>query len=188
MVLIIDNYDSFTYNIAQYIGELSSRPIVRRNNEITASEAKELNPSHLIISPGPCTPNETGNSLEIIEQFSNFKPILGVCLGHQCIGQYFGGIIKKADKIMHGKTSPIQHFNDPLFRELPNPFDATRYHSLILERETLPDCLDVIAETKENEIMGVKHKNFPIWGIQFHPESLETPSGIKILQNFLNAQ
>lgn len=185
MLLVLDNFDSFTYNLVQYFGQLGVEQRVFRNNEITPEEAVALNPERVLISPGPCSPNEAGNSLDVIAAFAGKKPLLGVCLGHQCIGQYFGGKVVRAERLMHGKTSPIQHDGQDLFARLENPFPATRYHSLILERDSLPECLEVSAETEEGEIMGMRHKEFPIWGVQFHPESYATNNGIRILENFL---
>jgi anthranilate synthase/aminodeoxychorismate synthase-like glutamine amidotransferase len=185
MLLVIDNYDSFTFNLVQYFGELGVEQRVFRNDEITPEEAVALNPDHVLVSPGPCSPNEAGRSLDMIEAFAGKKPLFGVCLGHQCIGQFFGGKIVRADRLMHGKTSPIEHKNTDLFQGLPNPFDATRYHSLLIERQSIPDCLEITAETSEGEIMGVRHKSLPVWGVQFHPESIATEHGMDILKNFL---
>ena len=189
MILMIDNYDSFTYNIVQYIGELGANVKIFRNDEITLDEIKKLKPKKIIISPGPCTPNEAGISIEVIKYFGDSIPILGICLGHQSIGQAFGGKIISAKKIMHGKTSKIIHNNDKIFKEIANPFEATRYHSLVIEKETIPKCLEIIAWTnnsEDDEIMGVKHNKFPIYGLQFHPESILTKSGQNILKNFLD--
>jgi anthranilate synthase/aminodeoxychorismate synthase-like glutamine amidotransferase len=185
MLLVLDNFDSFTYNLVQYFGQLGVEQRIFRNNEITAEEALALNPDRVMVSPGPCSPNEAGVSLEIIAAFAGKKPLLGVCLGHQCIGQYFGGQVVRADRLMHGKTSPILHDGKELFLGVENPFPATRYHSLIVERTTLPDCLEVTAETEEGEIMAMRHKHLPIWGVQFHPESYATKNGIRLLENFL---
>lgn len=185
MILMIDNYDSFTYNLVQYLGELGQKLMVFRNDAITISQVKKLKPSHIVISPGPGRPNEAGISEEIIAEFSGKVPILGVCLGHQAIGEVFGAKIVRAKRLMHGKTSMIYHNGKTIFRGIPNPFEATRYHSLIVEREGLPDCLEIIAETKEREIMGIKHKRYPVWGVQFHPESILTKVGKDILRNFL---
>ena len=185
MLLVIDNYDSFTYNLVQYFGELGVEQSVFRNDKISVEEALALKPDRLMISPGPCSPNEAGVSLEMIEAFAGKIPILGVCLGHQSIGQYFGGDVVRADRLMHGKTSPVFHQNTDLFEGLPNPLECTRYHSLIVDRATLPTCLKVTAETKEGEIMGFVHKALPIWGVQFHPESIATEKGISLLKNFL---
>ncbi|MGK0176271.1 MAG: anthranilate synthase/aminodeoxychorismate synthase-like glutamine amidotransferase [Lentimonas sp.] len=185
MLLIIDNFDSFTYNLVQYFGQLGVEQKIFRNNAITVEEALELNPDRVMISPGPCSPNESGVSLDIIAAFAGKKPLLGVCLGHQSIGQHYGGKVVRADRLMHGKTSPVRHRNTDLFNDLPNPMEATRYHSLIIERDSFPDCLEITAETAEGEIMGLAHKELPIWGVQFHPESLATQEGIKLLENFL---
>ena len=186
MILVIDNYDSFTYNLVQYLGELGEEPVVRRNDEITLDEIAAMKPDHILISPGPCTPNEAGISLALIERFKGEIPILGVCLGHQSIGQAFGGEVIRAPRMMHGKTSPIHHDGKSLFAGLPNPFTATRYHSLIVRKETLPDCLEITAETPEGEIMGLRHKHYPIEGVQFHPESIITDHGHQMLRNFLS--
>lgn len=185
LILVIDNYDSFTYNLVQYLGELGEDPVVFRNDEITATKVKSLKPSSIIISPGPGTPRNTGVSNEVITELSGIIPILGVCLGHQCIGEVFGGNIMQAPRIMHGKTSLIYHNRKGIFRNVRNPFEATRYHSLIIERRSLPAILEIIAETKRKEIMGIKHKKDPTWGVQFHPESILTSEGKKILKNFL---
>lgn len=185
MLLVIDNYDSFTYNLVQYFGELGEDPLVHRNDEITLEEIEALNPQRIIISPGPCTPTEAGISCAVIEHFGPKKPILGVCLGHQSIGQVYGGDVVRAGRLMHGKTSPILHGGENVFSGLPSPFEATRYHSLLVKRETLPDCLKVTAETAEGEIMGLAHKDLPVYGVQFHPESILTSEGKKLLGNFL---
>ena len=185
VLLVIDNYDSFTFNLVQYFGQLGVEQRVFRNNEITPTEALALKPDRVLISPGPCSPAEAGVSLDMIKAFAGKKPIFGVCLGHQSIGHYFGGKVIRADRLMHGKTSPIRHRNTDLFKGLPQNFPATRYHSLLVERGTLPDCLEVTADTAEGEIMGLRHKSLPIWGVQFHPESIATEGGMKILQNFL---
>jgi len=186
MLLVIDNYDSFTYNLVQYLGELGAAMRVFRNDEITLDEIRALRPDRLLISPGPCSPKEAGLSNEIIRAFGPTIPTLGVCLGHQCIGHVFGGDIVRADRLMHGKTSPIHHNGKDLFAGMPNPFTATRYHSLLIKRDTCPSCLEITAETKpEGEIMGVRHETLPIWGVQFHPESILTQDGKKILVNFL---
>ncbi|NHN35052.1 aminodeoxychorismate/anthranilate synthase component II [Paenibacillus agricola] len=185
MILVIDNYDSFTYNLVQYLGELGQQVEVRRNDEIDLAGIEALQPDHILISPGPCTPNEAGISLALIERFKGEIPILGVCLGHQAIGQVFGGDVIRAERLMHGKTSPIINDGKTLFKNLPSPFTATRYHSLIVKRETLPDCLEISAETAEGEIMGLRHKEYPIEGVQFHPESIITDYGLQILRNFL---
>lgn len=185
MILVIDNYDSFTYNLVQYLGELGEEVKVARNDEIDIPGIGALAPDHILISPGPCTPNEAGISLEIIEHFKGVIPIFGVCLGHQAIGQAFGGRVVRAERLMHGKTSPIHHQGLSVFEGLPAPFTATRYHSLIVERESLPDCLEVTAWTEEGEIMGLRHKDYPIEGVQFHPESIMTDHGHQMLRNFL---
>jgi anthranilate synthase/aminodeoxychorismate synthase-like glutamine amidotransferase len=186
MLLVIDNYDSFTYNLVQYFGELGADPMVRRNDAITIQEIAEMRPSKIVISPGPCTPHEAGISNEVIRRFGPATPLLGVCLGHQCMGYVFGGDVIRAPRLMHGKTSPILHDGEGVFTGLPNPFEATRYHSLIVKRETLPDCLEITAETAEQEIMGLRHREFPIHGVQFHPESILTSEGRRLLQNFLD--
>lgn len=185
MLLVIDNFDSFTYNLVQYFGQLGVEQKVFRNDAITVDEALALNPDRVMISPGPCSPNEAGVSLDMVGAFAGKKPLLGVCLGHQSIGQYFGGDVVRAERLMHGKTSPVKHRNTDIFSGLPNPMEATRYHSLLIKRSTCPDCLEIIADTEEGEIMGIAHKELPIWGVQFHPESIATESGIKILENFL---
>lgn len=186
MILVIDNYDSFTYNLVQYLGELGEEVTVRRNDEIDIEGIKQLAPDHILISPGPCTPNEAGISLEVIENFKGVIPIFGVCLGHQAIGQSFGGNVIRAERLMHGKTSPILHQGTSVFEGLPTPFTATRYHSLLVERGTLPDCLEITAETEEGEIMGLRHKEYDVEGVQFHPESIITDHGHQILRNFLS--
>lgn len=188
MLLVIDNYDSFTYNLVQYLGELGAKMEVVRNDKITTEGIVTMAPERIVISPGPCTPNEAGISLDVVKTFGETIPTLGVCLGHQCIGQIFGGKVIRADKVMHGKTSEIHYKDDPLFEGLPNPFTATRYHSLIVERESLPPELDVIAWTEDDIIMAVRHKQFPVWGVQFHPESILTTHGKTILSNFLKIQ
>jgi len=190
MLLMIDNYDSFTYNLVQYFGELGQDVYVYRNDQITLDQIQALAPERIVISPGPCTPNEAGISLGVIERFKGKVPILGVCLGHQSIGQVFGGRVVHAQKIMHGKTSEIHHTNKDVFKGLEIPFTATRYHSLVIEKESLPDCLELTAWTKTpegtiDEIMGVKHKDYPISGVQFHPESILTSYGHELLNNFL---
>jgi len=185
MLLVIDNYDSFTYNLVQYFGELGADPLVRRNDEITPDEIAALNPERIVISPGPCTPNEAGISCEVICRFGPTIPLLGVCLGHQSIGQVYGGEVVRAGRLMHGKTSPILHHDTGVFAGLPNPFDATRYHSLLVRRETFPAALEITAETAEGEIMGLRHREYPIHGVQFHPESILTLCGKRLLQNFL---
>ena len=185
MLLVLDNYDSFTYNLVQYFGELGAELLVKRNDEITVDQIRALKPEKIVISPGPCTPNEAGISCDVIRSFSETTPILGVCLGHQCMGQVFGGEVVRADRLMHGKTSPIIHDGKGVFRGLPNPFEATRYHSLLVKRDTFPDCLEISAETAEKEIMGLRHKTLPVHGVQFHPESILTTEGKHLLKNFL---
>jgi anthranilate synthase/aminodeoxychorismate synthase-like glutamine amidotransferase len=190
MLLLIDNYDSFTYNLAQYLGELGQEVRVERNDAIDLEAIAQLAPRHIVISPGPCTPNEAGISMEVIRRFAGSIPILGVCLGHQAIGQVFGGRIVRADRIMHGKLSRVFHDERGLFDGVPNPFDATRYHSLVIEPDSLPDCLEITAKTWQDEIMGVRHKSFagtktPVEGLQFHPESIMTGEGKHLLANFL---
>lgn len=186
MLLVIDNFDSFTYNLVQYFGELGSGEIlVRRNNEITLEEIARLAPERICISPGPCSPNEAGISNAVLREFGPRVPILGVCLGHQCLGQVYGGEVVRADRLMHGKTSPILHDGQNLFAGLPSPFSATRYHSLLVRRETLPASLVITAETAEGEIMGLNHREYPVYGVQFHPESILTEHGHAILANFL---
>ena len=191
MMLMIDNYDSFTYNLVQYLGELGADVLVHRNDQITLEEIEALNPQRIMISPGPCTPNEAGVSMQVIEQFAGKLPILGVCLGHQSIGQVFGGNIIHAKEIMHGKTSMIHHNNNGVFKGLKNPYIATRYHSLVIEKDSLPDCLEITAWTENedgsiDEIMGVRHKEFAIEGVQFHPESILTEHGHDLLKSFLD--
>ncbi len=190
MILMIDNYDSFTYNLVQYLGEIGEEVKVVRNDKIAVKEIKALQPDHIVISPGPCTPNEAGISLEIITELGGEIPILGVCLGHQSIGQAFGGNIIKAQQVMHGKTSMVHHHNKHVFEKCDNPFTATRYHSLVIEKQSLPDCLEVTAWTENDsgeidEIMGVRHKEFSIEGVQFHPESILTDFGHHLLTNFV---
>ena len=186
MILVIDNYDSFTYNLVQYLGELGEEVTVRRNDEIDLAGIEALQPDHILISPGPCTPNEAGITLDLIERFKGVIPIFGVCLGHQAIGQAFGGKVIRAERLMHGKTSPIYHRGESVFAGLPSPFTATRYHSLIVARESLPDCLEITAETEEGEIMGLRHKEYAVEGVQFHPESIITEHGHQMLRNFLS--
>jgi anthranilate synthase/aminodeoxychorismate synthase-like glutamine amidotransferase len=186
MILIIDNYDSFTYNLVQYLGELGASVEVRRNDQTTVDEIEKLAPERLVISPGPKTPTEAGICLEVIERFSGSVPILGVCLGHQAIGQAFGGRVVRAPQIMHGKTSPISHDSKTLFSGLPNPFPATRYHSLIVERSSLPSCLEISATAPDGVIMGVRHTQWKVEGVQFHPESVLTGAGKQLLRNFLD--
>jgi anthranilate synthase/aminodeoxychorismate synthase-like glutamine amidotransferase len=185
MLLMIDNYDSFTYNLVQYLGELGARCDVYRNDQIDLHRIKEKNPKYLVVSPGPCTPKEAGISEGAILEMSGKVPILGVCLGHQCIGSAFGGSIVRANRLMHGKSSLIYHNGKTIYRGLPNPFQAIRYHSLLVQRESLPDCLEISAETKEGEIMGIRHKRYAIEGVQFHPESVMTQGGKILLKNFL---
>ena len=186
MLLMIDNYDSFTYNLVQYLAEIGQEVEVVRNDKISIEEINKLNPRYIVISPGPCTPNEAGISLELIEAFKGKIPILGVCLGHQSIGQAFGGKIVHAQTIMHGKTSKISHNNKGVFRGIKNPFIATRYHSLVIDKKSLPNCFDITAWTDDNEIMGIKHKEFAIEGVQFHPESILSEHGHDLLKNFLD--
>jgi len=191
MLLMIDNYDSFTFNVVQYLSELGEDVRVYRNDEITIPEIRELSPDVIVISPGPCTPNEAGISMDVVRAFEGEIPILGICLGHQSIGQVYGGKIIKAGQVMHGKTSPIHHTGEDVFAGLANPFIATRYHSLVVEKESLPDCLEVIAWTENDngeleEIMGVRHREFLMTGVQFHPESILTEHGHDLLGNFLN--
>ena len=186
MLLMIDNYDSFTYNLVQYLAEIGQEVEVVRNDKISIEEINKLNPRYIVISPGPCTPNEAGISLELIEAFKGKIPILGVCLGHQSIGQAFGGKIVHAQTIMHGKTSKRSHNNKGVFRGIKNPFIATRYHSLVIEKQTLPNCFDITAWTDDNEIMGIKHKELAIEGVQFHPESILSEHGHDLLKNFLD--
>ena len=185
MILVIDNYDSFTYNLVQYLGEIGAEMKVFRNDKISIKDAVALKPEKVLVSPGPCTPKEAGISCDIVREFGPRVPLLGVCLGHQSIGEVYGGKIVRAERLMHGKTSPILHTGESVFKGLPNPFDATRYHSLIVERESLPDCLKITAETAEGEIMGFMHMEHPVHGVQFHPESILTPDGKQLLQNFL---
>jgi anthranilate synthase/aminodeoxychorismate synthase-like glutamine amidotransferase len=185
MILMIDNYDSFTYNLVQYLSELGAQVQTYRNDQITLAEIEALAPEKIVISPGPCSPAEAGISIELIRHFYTKIPILGVCLGHQSIGAAFGGEVVRASRIMHGKTSLIHHDGKTIFQGLENPFEATRYHSLIVKRETLPPCLEISAETKEKEIMGLRHREYPVEGVQFHPESILTPVGKKLLKNFL---
>jgi len=188
MLLMIDNYDSFTYNLVQYFGELGEEVEVHRNDEITLNEIVRLKPARIVVSPGPCTPNEAGVSVPLIQKFAGKIPILGVCLGHQSIGQAFGGKIVHAKQLMHGKTSAIHHNDVGVFKGLPNPFQATRYHSLVIERASLPDGLEITAWTGDGEIMGVRHKTLAVEGVQFHPESILTEHGHKLLQNFLEEE
>ena len=185
MILMIDNYDSFTYNLVQYLGQLGEEVNVRRNDEVTLDEIEAMNPEAIFLSPGPCSPEKAGITIDVIRRFHRRVPLMGVCLGHQAIGQAFSGRVVRAGRIMHGKTSPILNDGRTIFQGLPSPFPAGRYHSLIVERETLPDCLEVSAETEEGEIMGLRHREWPVEGIQFHPESILTPSGKRIIRNFL---
>lgn len=185
MLLVIDNYDSFTYNIVQYLGEMQVDLVVYRNDQLSLDQIRDLKPERILISPGPCSPRESGLSTEVIRTFGPTIPTLGVCLGHQCIGHVFGGNVIVNYRMMHGKTSLIKHNGKDLFAGMPNPFAATRYHSLVIQRDTIPSCLEITAETEEGEIMGVRHKELPIWGVQFHPESILTESGRTILSNFL---
>ena len=190
MLLVIDNFDSFTYNLVQYFGELGQAQTVVRNNAITVEEALAMDPDRVLISPGPCSPNEAGVSLDIIDAFAGKKPILGVCLGHQSIGQVFGGNVVRADAVMHGKTSPIYHRDEGVFKGLDNPFEATRYHSLVVDRQSLPECLEITAWTQHQDgsmdkIMGMRHREYAIEGVQFHPESILTQYGHELLKNFM---
>lgn len=185
MLFILDNYDSFTYNLVQYFGELGAEPMVRRNDEISVEELRALGPAKICISPGPGEPRDAGISEAIIRELGPTVPVLGVCLGHQAIGEVFGGEVVRAGRLMHGKTSPIVHENDGVFAGLPNPFEATRYHSLVVKPDSVPDCLEVNARTPEGEIMGLRHRQFPIHGVQFHPESILTLEGKRLLENFL---
>ena len=185
MILMIDNYDSFTYNVVHYLAELGADVKVVRNDQISIEQALDLSPEKIVISPGPCTPNEAGVSCEVIREFGPKIPVLGVCLGHQSIGHVFGGNVVRAERLMHGKVSPVNHNGTGLFKGLPNPVTATRYHSLIVDRDSLPDCLEIVAETEELEVMALQHREFPICGVQFHPESILTDHGMQMLQNFL---
>jgi para-aminobenzoate synthetase component 2 len=186
MILMIDNYDSFTYNLVQYLGELGEDLVVRRNDEVTVAGIEEMKPDFVMISPGPCTPNEAGISLETVEKLSGRIPLFGVCLGQQSIAQSFGGDIVRAQRLMHGKTSPVFHDGKTIFKGLPSPFRATRYHSLIVKRETLPDCFEISAWTEEGEIMAIRHKTLAVEAVQFHPESIMTEYGKEMLQNFMD--
>jgi len=185
MLLVIDNYDSFTYNLVQYFGELGADPQVKRNDAITPDEVENMKPQRIVISPGPGRPEEAGISMELIRKFGGKVPILGVCLGHQCMGEVYGGKVVRAGRLMHGKTSPIQHDGKGVFQGLPNPFEATRYHSLIVEKNSVPSCLEVCAETAEGEIMGLRHREYPVHGVQFHPESILSKEGKDLLANFM---
>jgi anthranilate synthase/aminodeoxychorismate synthase-like glutamine amidotransferase len=188
MLLVIDNYDSFTYNIVQQMGEMGVEIEVARNDQITLNDIRAMQPDHIVISPGPGDPDDSGVSLDVLRALGEITPILGVCLGHQCIGQVYGGVVSRAPRLMHGKTSLISHNGDAMFAGVPNPFEATRYHSLIVEKDTLPDSLEITAWTAEGEIMGLRHKYFPVFGVQFHPESILTAHGPRILQNFLEVK
>ena len=185
MILMIDNYDSFTYNLVQYMGELGAEIRVERNDRISIPEIESMGPKKIVISPGPCTPAKAGISVEAVKHFAGKVPLLGVCLGHQSVGAAFGGEIIKAGQLMHGKTSEVRHDGKTLFKNLPNPITATRYHSLVLNRKTLPECFEITAESDDNEIMGIRHKQLPVEGIQFHPESILTPNGKDLLKNFI---
>ena len=185
MILVIDNFDSFTYNLVQYLGEMGEELVVKRNDEISLEQIAQMQPDQIIVSPGPCSPDEAGISVAAISRFAGEIPILGVCLGHQAIGQAFGGKIVRASRLMHGKTSPVFHDNKGVFAQMPAPFDATRYHSLLIERDSLPDVLEISAETSEGEIMGVRHKTLDVEGVQFHPESILTQDGKRLLRNFV---
>ncbi|EEM07359.1 Anthranilate synthase component II [Bacillus pseudomycoides] len=184
---MIDNYDSFTFNLVQFLGELGQELIVKRNDEITILDIEQMKPDFLMISPGPCSPNEAGISMDVIKYFAGKIPIFGVCLGHQSIAQVFGGDVVRADRLMHGKTSLMYHDGKMIFADIPNPFTATRYHSLIVKKETLPECLEVTSWTEEGEIMALRHKTLPIEGVQFHPESIMTSHGKELLQNFIRS-
>ena len=186
MILVIDNYDSFTFNLVQYLGELGAEMVVKRNDQVTVEEIRALSPERIVVSPGPCTPDKAGVSVDVVKRFAGKIPILGVCLGHQSVGAAFGGEIIKAGRLMHGKTSMIHHDGKTLFKNLPNPFEATRYHSLVLNRKNLPDCFEISAESDDKEIMGIRHKEILVEGVQFHPESILTVSGKELLGNFLN--
>jgi anthranilate synthase/aminodeoxychorismate synthase-like glutamine amidotransferase len=186
-VLLIDNYDSFTYNLYQYLCELGAEVEVRRNDEVTLDEIEAMAPEKIVLSPGPCTPREAGISVDVIKRFGEGTPILGVCLGHQCIGEAYGGVVDKAGEIVHGKTSAIHHRSQGVFGGLPEPFDAIRYHSLVITKDSVPDCLEVTAWTDSGLVMGVKHKTYPVQGVQFHPESILTPVGKDLLKNFLES-
>ncbi|MFP6905116.1 MAG: aminodeoxychorismate/anthranilate synthase component II [Verrucomicrobiota bacterium] len=185
MIVVIDNYDSFTYNLVQYLGMLGAEMVVLRNDETSIPDIESLQPERIMISPGPCSPNEAGLSCQVIEHFSGQVPVFGVCLGHQCIAQVFGGKVVRAERLMHGKTSEMHHGESGVFAGLPNPFIATRYHSLIVDRGSLPDELEITAWTDEDEIMGLKHKELPVHGVQFHPESVLTQGGMQMMENFL---
>ena len=186
MILVIDNYDSFTFNLVQYFGELGAELKIVRNDQVTIPEIEAMRPERIVVSPGPCSPTEAGVSCDVIAHFGRRLPVFGVCLGHQCMGQVFGGRVVRADRLMHGKTSPILHRGESVLKGMPSPFDAIRYHSLLVERATLPACLKITAETAEGEIMGLQHVEWPVHGVQFHPESILTQDGKRILQNFLD--
>ena len=186
MVLVLDNYDSFTFNLVQYLGELKADVLVHRNDEVTLEQIEADKPERILVSPGPRTPREAGLSIDVIKHFAGKLPIMGVCLGHQCIGQAYGGEVVVNYRMMHGKTSSVTHDGRDLFKGIPSPYVATRYHSLVVKRESLPDCLEVTAETEEGEIMGLRHRQMPIWGVQFHPESILTEHGHSMMQNFLD--
>jgi anthranilate synthase/aminodeoxychorismate synthase-like glutamine amidotransferase len=188
MILVIDNYDSFTYNLVQFLGEMGADLQVIRNDQTTLAEIQAMQPTHIVISPGPGNPDDGGVSLDVIRQLGATIPVLGVCLGHQCIGQAYGGVVLRAPKVMHGKTSMIRHNNEGIFADVPNPFEATRYHSLVVQEATLPDVLEVTARTEDGEIMGLRHREYPVYGVQFHPESILTTYGPKILRNFLDVK
>jgi anthranilate synthase component II len=188
MLLLIDNYDSFTYNLAQYFGELGCELVIKRNDEISLNEIAALAPRHICISPGPCTPHEAGISKDVLLRFGRKIPILGVCLGHQCIAEAYGGKIVRAASLVHGKASTIKHNGNRLFTDLPTPFEAGRYHSLVVERSSFPACLEIIAESDDGEIMALRHREFPVHGVQFHPESVLTPNGKKILARFISLE
>ncbi|MFQ6132867.1 MAG: anthranilate synthase component II [Armatimonadota bacterium] len=185
MIVVIDNYDSFTYNLVQYLGTLGAEQQVFRNDKATVAEIEALGPERIVVSPGPCTPLEAGISNEVIAHFAGKVPVLGVCLGHQCIGHVFGGKVVRAGRLMHGKTSLVHHDGKTIFAGLPNPFEAVRYHSLLVERESMPDCLEITAETDQGEVMGVRHREYVVEGVQFHPESVLTEPGMSLLENFL---
>ena len=188
MILVIDNYDSFTYNLVQFLGEMGADLQVVRNDQVTLADIQALQPTHVVVSPGPGTPDDGGVSLDVIKQMGATTPILGVCLGHQCIGQAYGGVVHRAGQLMHGKTSMIYHNDDGIFAGLPNPFEATRYHSLIVEENSLPDVLTVTARTEDGMIMGLRHREYPVYGVQFHPESILTTEGPRLLRNFLDVK
>jgi len=187
MILVIDNYDSFTYNLVQYLGEMGNEIVVRRNDKVTLDEIAEMRPDRILISPGPCTPSEAGCSVALIERFAGVIPILGVCLGHQSIGQAFGGEVIRNYRVLHGKVSQIHHTGKGIFRDLPNPIQATRYHSLVIKRESMPECLEITAETDEGEVMAIRHREFDVEGVQFHPESVMTPAGKDLLRNWMES-